>query len=383
MSSVLLIDHDPDHATALASALAAEGGGAPDFEWRRTLRDGLERVAEKPAWATFLSLSLPDGLGIGALDACLALRASAQVVVLGGPDDEDLGTRAVRHGACDYLLEGHVDRYAFAYALRNIRAREAARRVAFEMSHLARHDALTNLPNRTLFNDRLVQAITLARRRHGHLAVLYLDVDGFKQINDSHGHAVGDLLLKSIAASLLASVRASDTVSRQGGDEFVILLPHIVHAIDAATKAAQIVAALGTTHAVGARRLRVSVSVGISTYPDCGVDAATLVTNADAAMYRAKAHGRDQCQVFEGETDTPAGLPALGDLENQPRGEHHGSAGEHDHHGDQHDHQDEQRRIVESASHLPQDSRSRLGPLAVGGRDVESVLPGEAANVTG
>src|ERR1019366_3790750 len=108
-----------------------------------------------------------------------------------------------------------------------------ARAVVLEMSHLAQHDALTDLPNRLLLNDRLTQAISLARRNHHRLAVLFLDLDGFKNINDSLGHSIGDKLLQSISTRLLACVRKSDTVSRQGGDEFVVLLSEVTHAADA------------------------------------------------------------------------------------------------------------------------------------------------------
>ena len=105
-----------------------------------------------------------------------------------------------------------------------------ARSLVLEMSHLAQHDILTDLPNRLLLKDRLTQAISLARRNHHQLAVLFLDLDGFKHINDSLGHAIGDKLLQSVAARLSACVRKSDTVSRQGGDEFVILLSEVTHA---------------------------------------------------------------------------------------------------------------------------------------------------------
>jgi diguanylate cyclase (GGDEF)-like protein len=125
-----------------------------------------------------------------------------------------------------------------------------------------------------------------------------LDVDGFKRINDSLGHAVGDKLLQSIAARLSAGVRKSDTVSRQGGDEFVILLPEVTHAAHAAVSAVKIIAELKKPHIIGEHRLRVTVSIGVSTYPDNGEDAETLIKNADTAMYDAKQRGRDNCQFF-------------------------------------------------------------------------------------
>jgi diguanylate cyclase (GGDEF)-like protein/PAS domain S-box-containing protein len=174
-----------------------------------------------------------------------------------------------------------------------------ARAIAAEMSHLAQHDVLTDLPNRLLLKDRLNQAIMLARRNRSHLALLFLDLDGFKRINDSLGHALGDELLRAVATRLSACVRKSDTVSRQGGDEFVILLPDVTQAADAAISAAKIIRELARPFSIGGHRLSVTVSIGISTYPDSGEDAETLIKNADAAMYHAKEHGHDNYQVFD------------------------------------------------------------------------------------
>jgi diguanylate cyclase (GGDEF)-like protein/PAS domain S-box-containing protein len=424
--NILLIDDDPGHAKALEEALIAAGGRASDIEWVRTLSSGLERLAHKRVWSIFLNLFLPDSQGVGTLDKLLSVTSLTPVVVLGGAGDEDICKTAMLHGAHDYLLEGHLDSYSFARAIRNIVEREIARQELFaekeraqvtlnsigdavlstdisgnvtylnvvaehmtgwsrqealghplqdvfqivdgtthkpspnpmelavrenrtvgltancilvrrdgyesaiedsaapihdrdgqvtgavivfhdvsmaramvlEMSHLAQHDVLTDLPNRLMLNDRLTQAISLARRNHHQLAVLFLDLDGFKNINDSLGHFVGDKLLQSVATRLSASVRKSDTVSRQGGDEFVILLPEVAHAEDAATSAAKIITELKKVHSVGEHCLRVTASIGISTYPDNGEDAETLIKNADTAMYHSKQTGRDKCQFF-------------------------------------------------------------------------------------
>jgi GGDEF domain-containing protein len=127
-----------------------------------------------------------------------------------------------------------------------------ARAMSQKMSHLAQHDFLTDLPNRLMLNDRLSQAISLAQRHHQQLAVLFVDVDRFKHVNDSLGHVIGDKLLLSIARRLVTSVRSSDTVSRQGGDEFVVLLSSIAHAEDAALTAQKILTLLSMPHRVGA-----------------------------------------------------------------------------------------------------------------------------------
>jgi diguanylate cyclase (GGDEF)-like protein/PAS domain S-box-containing protein len=421
-NDILLIDDDSFHAKAFEEALIASGDGPSNFEWVRTLSDGLGRLAHKQAWAIFLNLFLPDSRGVETLDRLLSVTSITPVVVLGGVDDEDICKTAMLHGAQDYVL----DSYAFARAIRNIIEREVARQELFaekeraqvtlnsigdavlstdvsgnvtylnvvaehmtgwtrkeavghplrdvfqiidgatrkpsqnpmdlatqenkavgltancilvrrdgyecaiedsaapihdrdgqvtgavivfhdvgmaramvlEMSHLAQHDTLTDLPNRLILNDRLTQAISQAHRNHHQLAVLFLDLDGFKHINDSLGHSVGDKLLQSVAARLLACVRKSDTVSRQGGDEFVILLPEVTQAADAAICAAKIIMELEKVHSIGEHRLRVTVSIGLSTYPDHGEDAETLIKNADTAMYHAKQGGRDSYQFF-------------------------------------------------------------------------------------
>jgi diguanylate cyclase (GGDEF)-like protein/PAS domain S-box-containing protein len=425
--NILLIDDEPSHAKAFEEAMRAAGDGPSNFEWVRTLCNGLERLAHKGQWAIFLNLSLPDSRGIDTLDRLLSVSPTAPIVVLAGEDDEEICKTAMVHGAQDYLLEGHLDRYAFTRAIRNIIEREIARLELFnekeraqvtlnsigdavlstdidgnvtylnvvaehmtgwtrkeavghplndvfqiidgathkpspnpmelairldkavgltancilvrrdgyecaiedsaapihdrdgqvtgavivfhdvsmarsmvlEMSHLAQHDALTDLPNRLLLNDRLAQAISLALRNRHQLAVLYLDLDGFKNINDSLGHSVGDKLLQSVALCLSAAVRKSDTVSRQGGDEFVILLPEVAHAADAAITAEKILTELKKTHSIGEHRLHVTVSIGVSTYPGSGDDAESLIKNADTAMYHAKQSGRNNYQFYK------------------------------------------------------------------------------------
>jgi diguanylate cyclase (GGDEF)-like protein/PAS domain S-box-containing protein len=173
-----------------------------------------------------------------------------------------------------------------------------ARAMTQKMAHLAQFDFLTDLPNRLLLEDRLSQAISVARRHHQSLAVLFVDVDRFKHVNDSLGHLVGDKLLLSIAQRLVATVRGSDTISRQGGDEFVILLSSVAHAADAALSAQKILSAAQLPYRIDEHALQITLSVGISIFPDDGPDAETLVKNADIAMLSAKDNGRNNYQFF-------------------------------------------------------------------------------------
>ena len=182
----------------------------------------------------------------------------------------------------------------------------AARSMSLQMTHSANHDFLTDLPNRMLLNDRLTQAIALACRCRHKLAVLFLDLDSFKHINDSLGHAIGDKLLKAMGERLLATVRKSDTVSRQGGDEFVVVLSPIVRSEDAALSVTKIIAAVIAPYSIGQHDLHVSVSVGISIYPDDGADAEALIQNADNAMYHAKEQGSNTYRFFKEDMNVQA-----------------------------------------------------------------------------
>ncbi len=168
---------------------------------------------------------------------------------------------------------------------------DEAMRSMLEMSRVAALDALTQLPNRMLFLDRFTQAIAGGRRRNRRMAVLFVDLNNFKQVNDALGHHFGDQVLQLAARCMVSVVRASDTVSRYGGDEFLILLDEVAQASDASAIADKINAALAVPQQLADRVLRMSASIGISVYPDDGEDVATLIDAADAAMYEAKRQG--------------------------------------------------------------------------------------------
>lgn len=167
---------------------------------------------------------------------------------------------------------------------------ESAARKLDEIARSAERDVLTGLPHRALLFDRFTQAIAGAKRRSSRLGLLFLDVDNFKQINDTLGHRVGDEVLKRVAECLLSSVRDADTVSRHGGDEFLILLTELSYASDAVQIARKVMASLGESAVVDGHRINLAASIGISIYPDDGEDPDTLIDRADAAMYRAKRH---------------------------------------------------------------------------------------------
>ena len=174
------------------------------------------------------------------------------------------------------------------------------------IEHLANFDALTDLPNRNLLRDRVEQAIAHARRTGGHVGLMFVDLDQFKLVNDSWGHAAGDALLLEVARRLQATVRDGDTVSRLGGDEFVVLCPDLARPGDTALIAGKVAAALAQPGRIDGREVRATASIGISLFPGDGEDLDSLLQCADAAMYRAKEAGRDGYQFYSAEMSAQA-----------------------------------------------------------------------------
>ena len=175
------------------------------------------------------------------------------------------------------------------------------KRAEESIRHLAQHDALTGLPNRTLLEERLNQALVRARREMTSVALMFIDLDRFKNINDSLGHPVGDTILRNVAQRISHAVRGSDTVARMGGDEFVVLLPRLsqgTQQADCEAVARKVLAVLGEPMQAGTHELRVTASIGVATFPEAGHDAASLMRAADVAMYHAKSQGRNNHQVY-------------------------------------------------------------------------------------
>ncbi len=199
-------------------------------------------------------------------------------------------------GFVDLLLQGVMGVGMFSSLLED--EREASRAAAHEVEHLAYHDLLTGLPNRALFFDRLILALAHAKRHKEKLAICFLDLDRFKEINDTLGHSIGDALLRSVADRIRRCVREEDTLARFGGDEFTLLIPSLVEAEDAAKVAQKTLETIKIPFSIQDHDLFVSASIGISIFPADGTDAETLLKNADTAMYRAKEQGRDTYQLY-------------------------------------------------------------------------------------
>ncbi len=206
--------------------------------------------------------------------------------------------RLIQHGE---LLQVLADTL-----LRENDLRRNSERMAQLFAHLASRDSLTDLPNRALLADRLAQAVSLAHRHNRRMAVLFLDIDHFKHVNDSLGHQLGDELLRVVAREMTLCVRDADTVSRYGGDEFVVVLSELERAEDAAAVAHKIIAAFARPQVLAGHELRISVSIGISVFHGEGEDAETLLKRADIALYQAKEQGRGCYKFFEPDMNEPA-----------------------------------------------------------------------------
>lgn len=301
--TLLVVEDNPGDARLIREMLTEYGPGETILIHAKTMGEAEAHLAKGPVDLALLDLKLPDAQGLQAVRRVRSAAPRVPLVVLTSLDDEIVATQALQEGAQDYIIKGQVDLRglwrALCYAIERKKMEETARELTSQIAYAASHDFLTDLPNRVLLNDRIANAIALATRHRTLLAVLFLDLDGFKHVNDSLGHSTGDRLLKSIAGRLLNCVRGADTVSRQGGDEFVVLLSDVKRAEDAAISANRILEAVTDVHCIDDHDLHVTASVGISIFPDDGEDAETLIKNADTAMYQAKDMGRQTYRFFE------------------------------------------------------------------------------------
>ena len=287
---VLMVEDNPADVRLVKEMLREQGPDDFVVTEARTLHEGLQRMGRETFDAVLLDLSLPDGNGADTLGHVIPQASRAPILVLTGSADETMAASALRQGAEDFLIKGEFDGASLARAIRHAMERSRWRKY---LDHLAHHDSLTKLPNRTLFHDRLSQALEGARRNQQAVAVLFMDLDRFKENNDTLGHAVGDAVLECTAERLKLSVRGSDTVARVGGDEFALLLPEIRSFDDVVLVGDKILSALRAPFLIGPHRVGMSASIGASVYPNDGEDAGALLKHADAAMYRAKQQGRN------------------------------------------------------------------------------------------
>ena len=298
--TVLAIDDDPDDLELLRSYLDDIREWDIEFVAFPNLNSARADVAHRHPDIAIIDYLLGAETGLDALNALRKLRHTIPVIILTGRGDERIAVQAMKAGAADYITKDSLApeplTRAIRYAIDRHRMEVELERARQVEHHFAYHDALTGLPNRKLLLDRLERAIAHCRR-HGHLvAILFLDLDRFKPVNDSLGHAVGDQLLTAAARRLTACVRQTDTIARAGGDEFVIVLGGIEQQRDAVTAARKILSAVARPFLLDGQEVLLTASIGISLYPHDGQDPESLIRNADAAMYQAKSQGGDRCR---------------------------------------------------------------------------------------
>lgn len=312
---ILLVDDDEDDYVVTRDLLTEVDRWRHELEWVSNYETALKVMKRKEHDLFLLDYHLGEHTGLELMQEAIEDGCKTPVILLTGQGDHETDMEAMRAGAADYLVKGKIDA---ALLERSVRYAIERKKAEEQIIYLAYYDHLTSLPNRLLFKDRLQQALILAERYQRRSALLFLDLDNFKQVNDTLGHNVGDHLLKEVSHRLLDCIRKSDTVSRHntididstvarlGGDEFTILLSEMMHDEDAVIVAQRVLDALSRPFVLEDHELYTTVSIGITLLPDDGKDIDSLIKNADIAMYQAKNKGKNNYQYFrEPKTERP------------------------------------------------------------------------------
>jgi diguanylate cyclase (GGDEF)-like protein len=300
---VLLVDKEEQDCVLTRQLLSQAGGRGFVLEWIPGYEGALETMRRNAHDVYLLDYRLGERTGLELLREAIYDGCKAPMIMLTPQADLSIDTEAIKAGAADSLVKDQINgtllERSIRYAIERKRADE-------RMAYLAQFDSLTGLANRTLFKELLSLALARAERNGTHLALMFLDLDRFKVINDSLGHDGGDQVLKIVAERLRSRTRKSDTVARLGGDEFTVVLEGIHTAHDASLVAQELIDIVSLPITVQEQELFVTPSIGIAIYPQYGKDAESLIKNADMAMYRAKRQGRNTYRFYTTDTDGKA-----------------------------------------------------------------------------
>lgn len=292
---LLLVEDDRADARFLRSCLTRSRGEPPELVHEERLSSALEALHREDFDVVLLDLHLPDASGEACVRAIQQVNPTVPIVVLSGEDSEEFAIGILKEGVQDYLVkwdgEGKVILRAIRYAIER-------KRSELRLNHMATYDALTHVPNRSYFVEYLEKAVSRAQRAGGMLALLFLDLDRFKGVNDTLGHPFGDRLLIAAANRIEQTVRNGDIVARMGGDEFAVLLENLQDVRAAEAVARKLTAALAEPYLLDGHQIGTTVSVGVTVFPTDRGDPETLIKNADIAMYQAKSAGRNGFKFF-------------------------------------------------------------------------------------
>ena len=299
-AKILIVDDQEPMAWALQSIL--EDAGYTDVSSTTNPCEVSELYRVNRYDLVLLDIQMPVMSGFGVMKELKAFEGDGYVPVIALTAQPSYKVPALKAGAKDFVLKPFDLEEVLMRVHNMLEVRllhEEARNNAKLLESLALHDPLTGLANRRLLAERIWMAMANARRNKTEMALLYLDLDGFKQVNDTLGHAYGDLLLKSIAARLVDSVREEDTVARLGGDEFMIALWHVGSADDVSAVALKLVHSVSQPYPIDGHTVNITTSAGVSIYPAHGKDADTLMKSADAALYQAKRAGKNAYRIAQ------------------------------------------------------------------------------------
>ena len=291
---ILLVEDDADDADFLRVALSQRDLSV-SVTRAGLIKDAVAALDTDEFDVVLLDLNLPDGRGAECVEKIQEADAIVPIVVLSGHGDEDYAVEILNRGVQDYLIKWEGDGRTI---LRAIRYAIERKRAELRLNYLARYDSLTRIPNRQYLCDQLGQATTRALRRGTTMALLSLDLDRFKTVNETLGHEAGDVLLREVVQRLTGSVREGDVLARLGGDEFAVLLEDVDGPLEVETVARKIGSSFQEPFQVAGRQVSVTASVGITVCPADGTDPVALLNNAGIAMYRAKEQGRNTVKFF-------------------------------------------------------------------------------------
>ena len=281
--------------------------------------EAIRKLQNNTSQLILLDLQMPGTNGLDILEFHQQAGLDSEIIIISGETSFPWVKEAMRLGAHDFIRKPYKPEEllsAIVKALNRFQEKQKLKQEQNNINYLAYHDQLTNLPNRQLFNDRVHQVLVQAQRNNRKFALLFMDMDCFKAINDNHGHLVGDRVLQQVATTIFGCLRAEDTLSRYGGDEFALLLPDVIDQHSVTIVAEKILNTIRKPFHIDGLELNLRLSIGVAIYPSNGTDLDTLLKNADIAMYHVKGHHKDNycfcSDAISGDhkkTKTPLGDP--------------------------------------------------------------------------